>query len=316
MKKFLSKTKRNSHRNSSGIHVQKLFVWLIIAVVLLFAARTLVGVFSSAITTPFFSIRHYIETSTHTIPVFLRGRNELRDEIRLLEEELLSREGIHNSLTKLTEENEALKELLGTGESERIVAGVIGRPPYTPYDVVILDKGSADGVVSNAPVYYGDNKALGYVHRAFEHSALVTLISSPGVETSVYVFGPDVFATAVGQGGGVVRISIPQGLSVEEGNLVITPSLEGGVLGDIERVESNPTEPDQYAYLTYDAPIQAVRLVSVGTQPLISIGFDEAYENVHEYENEFLRFEFPTETPEQEDENGTSTEEVITEPTL
>lgn len=313
MKKFLSKTKKSSRHSSNDKHIQKLFLWLIIAVVLLFGARALVGTLSSAITTPIFSIRHYLETSTQTIPVFLRGRSELLDQIRGLEEELLAREGIENTLTKFTEENETLKALLGSGETERIVAGVIGRPPATPYDVVVLDRGSRDGIAKNAPVFYGDGKALGYIHRVFEHASLVTLLSSPQVETSVYVFGPDVFATAIGQGGGVIRVSVPQGLPVSEGNVVVTPSLEGGVLGDIERVESNPTEPDQYAYLTYEAPIQSIRLVAVGKEPLMPLTFEEARERVRNYENSFLRFDFPSEVVE--DEAATSTEEEITEET-
>jgi len=240
---------------------------------------------------PFFSVRNYIDTSASTIPTFIRGREELLLHIRSLEQEISSRQGLDNVMHKLMDENDELRTLLNAAEDEMILAGVMARPPGTPYGVVILDKGSKDGILEDAPVYYGEGKVIGYINKVFKSSSIVTLFSSPDIETSVYIFGPNIFATAYGNGGGIVRISVPQGLVIEKGDVVILPSIYGGILGDVDEVESNPTEPEQHAYLTFDTPIQSIRLVGVGTKQLEEVSLEEIKKTVLEKQKSFLQFD-------------------------
>jgi cell shape-determining protein MreC len=242
--------------------------------------------------------------------VYLRGREELLNEIRDLEQEILAREGMHNTLSSLVVENETLRSLMSASSSELIGAGVIARPPHTPYDVMLIDRGEKDGILEDAPVYYGQGRVLGYVETVYSDHSLVIPISSPNIETSVYIFGPDIFVTAHGEGGGVVRLSIPQGVDVGVGDLVVAPSLEQSIVGDIERVESNPTEPEQHAYLTYEVPINSIRIVGVGTRALEDISYDEAEASVSETKNSFLKFEVPEVIPKVEIETSTNEESV------
>lgn len=318
MKKFLLKTKKSSHPSSNNTgSIKKLVIWLIVISALFFGARPIVNSVASFVTTPLFSIRHYVESSGSALPVFIRDREQLLLQIRSLEHKVLEREGAEATLAMVLEENESLRQLLGSSSSTRIAAGIIARPPHTPYDVVLIDKGQIDGIRSQTPVYYGENNLLGFVGKVFQEHALVTLISTPNIETSVYIYGPDIFVTAYGMGGGAIKLVVPQGVIVEEGNIVVAPSIEGGLIGTIERVESKPTEPEQYAYLTYDVPIRALRLVAVGRRPITPSSYEEALESVSEFESTFLRFAFPQEvdsttTPEQA--TGTPHIEEIIEP--
>ncbi len=268
MKNFSVKTKENFHHSSKERVGKKYILWIIGVVFALVFLRGAVESVTSGISATLFSIRNYFHTSSATVPVFLRSRNELSMEIQELKQQLASSKGLDVTIDTLTQENEELRALLGASSTPRIVAGVVGRPPFTPYDTVVLDQGSDDGIVEYAPVFVGNNRAIGYVRKVFSESALVTLFSSPDVETTVYIFDSHIFTTAYGIGGGVVHLSVPQGVSLSEGSVVVLPSLDGGILGTVDEVQSIPTEPEQHAYVTLGMPLQGIHFVAVGAQPV------------------------------------------------
>lgn len=281
MKNFSSRTRESSR---PGFHSFRRWEPLAVvagAFLALIFVRDILGVVASTVTAPFFYAKHYLETSADTVPTFVRSQVELMARIAELESALLGEEGRDSAYALLREENEELRNLLGgaTG-TPAVIAGVIARPPHTPYDTLLLDRGEAGGIVRDAPVYYGKGLALGYIREVFPRTALVTPFSSPGAEATVYVFGPDIFTTAHGEGGGVVRVSIPQGLPIAEGDLVVLPSVSAKILGTVEYVESVPTEPEQSAYVILDIPLQSIRVVAVGTNPVAPRSFPEALEAV------------------------------------
>ena len=311
MKNFLSKTRENFPRNSQNKSVRNLVLLVLLTFLLLFTARDIVGTFASFFTTPLYFVRHYIETSTATVPVFVRSRIELLNEMQKLEAEVALQQSLHDENSALTNENNELRDMLHASSSPRIVAGVISRPPYTPYDTLMIDRGSAEGIIAYAPVYHGKNLAIGYVRNVFSHSALVTLFSSPSVESSVYIYGPNLFTSAYGEGGGILRLSVPQGVAIEKGNIVVMPSLDMGIIGSIQEIQSIPTEPEQHAYVLLDVPMQSVRLVSVGTAPIQQISYTDAVAEVAEVERTRFTFEIPPDAYKNIPITPTSTQRVI-----
>jgi cell shape-determining protein MreC len=293
MRNFLSKKKGNYPLNSKTRDTKHPFVWILVAFLMLVSGKEIIGAVSSVVFTPFYLVHHYIETSSATVPTFFRERAQLLSQIEELERTVATQEGSNTVSAYITEENKELRELLQASSSPHIVAGVIGRPPHTPYDTLVIDRGTEDGIVEHAPVYYGKGMGLGYIRKAFAHNALVTLFSSPNVESTVYVFGPNLFTTAYGEGGGVLRLSVPQGITIEKGNVVVLPSLDTGVLGIIDDIQSIPTEPEQHAYVTLDVPLQSIRLVRVGVSPISPISFEEAEKEVGEEERTLFMFAVP-----------------------
>lgn len=293
MKNYSLKTKENSLLNSKKRRSTQLFLLIFVVLFILYSGRNIASTISETITIPMYAVRHFFETSSATIPVFVRSRLELLDHMHTLEQQIASQQGVADTLAYVMEENTELRSLLGATSSPRIAAGVIARPPHTPYDTLILDKGSDAGIVEHAPVYHGGGKAIGYVRSVLPHNALVTLFSSSGVTTSVYVFGSNIFTTAYGEGGGVIRISVPQGITVTRGDMVSMPGIDAGVLGLIDDIQSIASEPEQHAYVTSGVPIQSIRLVSVGNTPITPIAFDTALQIVREEEQKLLNFEIP-----------------------
>ncbi len=280
MKNFSLKTKENSLLSSKTRTWRQIIFVVVFLCAVLFLGKDVLARISYTVMIPIVYAQHYLETSTATIPLFIRSRFELEERIHTLETELRKRDELHMAEVLLSEENTLLRSMLQASSTPRILAGVIARPPRIPYDTFIIDRGYEDGVYEFAPVYSSERGVLGYIRTAYPNTALVTLLSSPQVESTVYIHGPDVFATAYGEGAGVVRMSIPQGISIAPGDTVLTPSVEGGILGEISYVQSIPTEPEQHAYVSFSTPLQSVRFVSVGTRPIVPVAYEEVLSQI------------------------------------
>lgn len=294
MKKFSSKTKANSRL--SAIPSRRLITTVVVLSILLYGLlhfRNVTGQVLSWVASPIYSARHFFETSRSAIPTYIRSRSEVEHTIQTLRQQIESEHGMRIALETVIKENEELKALLGATSTPEFLAGVLARPPFTPYDTLIIDRGAQDGIVSGAPVYYGYDRALGYVRVVYPTYSLVTLFSSPNVESTVYVYGPNIFTKAYGEGGGTIRVSVPQGVSLHEGDIVVLPSIDRGILGSIHAIRSVPTEPEQSAYIAFDAPLQSIHFVRVGAESVAPKDFDDALLTVREVEKTLFTFEVP-----------------------
>lgn len=217
-------------------------------------------------------------------------------------------------LDYLRAENSSLRDVMGENTRDRIAAGVIGRPTALPYDILLIDKGESEGILKDAPVYATKDTVIGFVAAVYQNSSLVALLSTPSFTSTAYILGPNIYTTAVGIGGGVTRIHVPQGIELNVGDLVVLPSLSKGVYGRISAIDSVPERPEQYGYLTTDLPINSLKIVSIGSAPLNKISFEEAKNLINEAKRDFLMIDVPVdvlvdiETSSTTD-NATSTEE-------
>jgi len=234
----------------------------------------------------------------------LRGETVFHDLLTKEPGELTVEE--RAELSALREENRRLS-LFKNDAGDDILAGVIGRPTALPYDVLFIDKGRNEGVKENAPVFAGSDAALGFVAAVYEHSSVIALVSTPGYVSTVYVYGPNIYTTAIGQGGGVTRIHVPQGVVLSVGDPVVMPSLARGIYGSITAVDSVPERPEQYGYMTSDIPLGSLRFVAVGREPIDKIDFETAKAVVGNVRRDFLLVDVPPDELIDAGDNGTAT---------
>lgn len=208
----------------------------------------------------------WLEESSSLIPTFFRSRADLQAEIESLQNELAVAGRIDVTQQRLLEENNRLRHLFGSAEVTRILASIVARPSELPYDVLQVDRGSEHGVEIGAPVFVGSDVVVGLVVHVAPQYSFVELFTTPGFEATAFVSGPNVIATLEGFGGGVARVRVPQGVSMQVGNLVYLPSIEPGVFGRISHIENRPTQPEQYGYITPELPISSMFWVAIGKQ--------------------------------------------------
>jgi cell shape-determining protein MreC len=234
-------------------------VLLILMMVVPIAFRTI----SRIVLVPVHAIHAWFEHSSARFPLYLRKQSALIERITTLEHELATVSGTDLTEQRLYEENRGLRALLGVKEQERIAAGVIARPGTLPYDVLQIDRGTDDGIVIGAPVYVGADRAIGVVVESAPRYAFVELFTTPGFTASAFVSGANVFVTLEGYGGGVARVRMPQGIPLTIGNLVYLPGLDSGLFGEVSYVENEPSQPEQYGYVTLPTAISGIQYVSV-----------------------------------------------------
>lgn len=298
----LAKQKEASRRRIGKFILLAVGLYIFVVVARLLFGGVVTVTNSSAI-----SLSYWLFDSQGTFPDYFRDRDELIARIKELEADLSVRNSDGKTLDHLVRENMSLRSLLNNTATDRVAASVVSRPPQVSFDALLIDVGERDGVVENAVVYVGKDRAVGVVVEVYAHHSLVKLVSTPGTESTVYVLGSNVYTTAVGIGGGILQVNMPQGIPFQAGDLVVVPTLGSGIYGEVGEVVSVPTEPVQYGFVTIDVPLQGLRYVSVDTSPVQSITYEESEEIINQARLEMLVVNVPDHALVQSTTTPTST---------
>lgn len=295
MKKSSLITKASSRRTSRNKYVVRILLVGIFVLLLVWLTPRLFFLASSLVMSPIYAAEKWFLYSQNSLPSYLRDRSELVAEINSLRNRPPDTAEDKVVIARLRKENQELRSLLHDGQQERIMSGVIGRPGFLPYDVLVLDKGKDDGIKEGAPVYVSNDTIIGVVSKVFNGTSVVELVTAPNFSTTVYIYGPDIYTNARGIGGGVLEVGVPQGIEINVGDVVVLPSAEGGLFGAIARVESLPTKPEQYGYVTTEVPISSLRVVAVGLDPLVETNFSDAVDRVELMHDKLFSIPVPEE---------------------
>jgi cell shape-determining protein MreC len=219
---------------------------------------------------PVIQVENWFAESNQILPALWRDKIVMQEQIDQLEQDLALSGKLDLTKQRLSDENNRLRSLLGATSSPRILAAVVGKPNELPYDLIQIDQGSQAGIESGSPVYIGVDTVIGLVSAVQRNTAFVTLFTTPDFFATVYLSGPNVTALLEGLGGGVARVRVPQGIPIRVGDLVHIPSVQPGVYGTIAWVESEPTQPEQFGYITPEIPIGSLFQVAVAKPNVIT----------------------------------------------
>jgi cell shape-determining protein MreC len=109
---------------------------------------------------------------------------------------------------------------------------------------------------------YGDI-LLGYITEVFSSSSKVKLISFPDEETNAVLFSLNTPATVVGRGDGNFEIKIPKSIEANVGEKVAISGANPLLLGMIDKIEIQPSDPFQKLYFRFPFNIQELKKVIV-----------------------------------------------------
>jgi cell shape-determining protein MreC len=219
---------------------------------------------------PVIQVENWFAESNQILPALWRDKIVMQEQIDQLEQDLALSGKLDLTKRRLSDENNRLRSLLGATSSPRVLAAVVGKPNELPYDLIQIDQGSQAGIESGSPVYIGADTVIGLVSAVQRNSAFVTLFTTPDFFATVYLSGANVTALLEGLGGGVARVRVPQGIPIRVGDLVHVPSVQPGVYGTIAWVESEPTQPEQFGYITPEIPIGSLFQVAVAKPNVIT----------------------------------------------
>ncbi|HEY0010793.1 MAG TPA: rod shape-determining protein MreC [Candidatus Paceibacterota bacterium] len=135
------------------------------------------------------------------------------------------------------------ERLLG-GRTERaggIVAGVMARPPVSPYDVLILDQGQEARIAYGHTVYGPGGVPLGTITETTARTSRATLYSSAGLVTEGWAGATRIPAKLIGTGAGGFDAEVPGTAGVAIGDQVFVPGPGALPIGSVVEIVTDPS---------------------------------------------------------------------------
>lgn len=171
-----------------------------------------------------------------------RAALTLRNEQLVRENSALALE--NRALVEKSASLGALREssVLGATASG-IIAGVIARPPASPYDTLVLSAGSNEGVELGMEVFGEGGVPLGIVSSVLADFSRVTAFSAPEMTVDGWIGRAHTPITLTGAGGGALRASAARSLGIVVGDAVFAPGPGLLPIGTVVRVDSDPSSP-------------------------------------------------------------------------
>ncbi len=214
-----------------------------------------------AVGSPLWSFKNSFNDFVSKSNDVLKSKNDLIEKNRELEKELKSFEIKSNLIQMLRTENDSLKTILNRKNYNKngILSAILKKPYLSPYDTLIIDIGSAEGVSQGDKVMADDAISyIGYVSEVYTNESKVVLFSSPGEKVEVMIGKNNILKEAEGIGGGNFVVEVPREFDVEEGDSIKIPSITTNVFGVVEKISFK--EVDSYEKVLFKNPVNVSEL--------------------------------------------------------
>lgn len=241
MKTPFSRTRRS--RNALLGPGSSVFILLaIVVVVILFILRTFFPGVVATLAGPLWSAGSLATDASGGVAAFFGDKVNLMQERDAFAREV---EALRAQNAVLAARTTDLERLFGTRteHTSGVLAGVLVRPPVSPYDTFVIDQGSRDGLAVGQMVRGAGGIPLGSVESVSADTARVLLYSAPGRVTEGWVGELRTPVSLEGASAGAFRTSVPRESIVAVGEQVYLPG--GGALpiGTVVRVDTDPSSP-------------------------------------------------------------------------
>lgn len=124
-----------------------------------------------------------------------------------------------------------------------IVAGVISRPPVSPYDTLVLSRGERGGIAVGQEAFGDGGVPLGVVSSVLADFSRITLFSSPNMSTHGWIGSANLPLEILGAGGGAMRAALARSAGVAVGDAVFAPGPGALPVGRVVRIDSDQSSP-------------------------------------------------------------------------
>jgi cell shape-determining protein MreC len=250
---YRQKNKRkNKDRNKQIIFV------IVLLLVLLFLGGPIKGLVQ-AINIPISRVSDAAVVPFSGMTNYFKSKNALSEQNKFLSNENKTLKIELLTLESLQEENMRLKEILEyqTVPQNRSLGRVLNRPPFSPFDTLVVDLGENSNTFVGAKTFF-NNVLIGEVEEIYTNSSIVRLYSSGDHVSPVSIAGNQVEAR--GSGSGNFEILIPQQVEITIGEPVF---LGDKVIGVVAEIDPTTSDVFQTIYFSYPFKLQELDWIEV-----------------------------------------------------
>lgn len=238
--------KRFSRRHNSFVGA---YPWVGPALVSLGVLVLVVGIFRFllpgalvAVGKPFWSAGNSLSAGVGNVGSFFTDKAALTNERdALLRDKAALEANAATSAARIHDLEQLLGDRMETGNA--VLAGVLARPPISPYDVLVIDQGSESGIAAGNRVQGPGGMPLGVVESVTGSSARVLLYTAPAKETESWIGEGRIPVTVVGEGAGSMSAEVARDAGVVVGDLVYMMGPGAVAVGSVVAVGNDPSSP-------------------------------------------------------------------------
>ena len=256
-------------QNRSGRKARKTWLFIFAVFALLgatngearsFAVKTIVGAVS-----PVFKFSHSVVEKKDSIFFLFKNKQSLDEELNYLKERNIELENEIILLESARKENEELKIMLSRPEKKSYILGsIISRPPQSPYDTIVVDAGSDNGVKQGMRAVAYGSVLIGRAVEVFSNTSKIKLVSYPGEETNLIMENAKISAIGLGLGGGNIEVKIPSSVKINSGDKINTEGTFYYLLGTADKIEADALNPFQK--IIFRMPVNLNELQKIGLE--------------------------------------------------
>lgn len=146
-------------------------------------------------------------------------------------------------------ENSSLKEAFGrVDKSNTYFAYVLQTPGFAPFDYLLIDQGSEQGIQVGMTVGISDNSPIGTIVSVDKNTSTAKLYSSPDNEIEAFLESDRVPVKVQGAGSGTYELLVPKDAKAKEGDKIFIPGSAHSLLAIIDSIESKDAETFKKLY--------------------------------------------------------------------
>lgn len=254
--------KRNSLLGSGGVGPYALGVGVFI--LLLLGVRFLIPGTLTALSTPLWQLGSVSTAASTNISALFSDRAKLiqaRDALQTQNAALVTENRM------LLEKANDIQKLVGTSTPEggRVAAGVLARPPVSPYDTLVVNAGEVGQIRVGARVYGPGDVPLGAVASVSGTSATITLYSASGRVNDGWAGENRIPVTLTGAGAGAFRATVAREAGIQMGDIVYLPGPGALPVGRVVHVDTDPSSPKAVLQIQPAINIFSLTWVAIAT---------------------------------------------------
>lgn len=218
--------------------------------------------FFSNIVTPIWQAENFL---SDFISINVSSKKDLYKQNILLKEEIEKKNTELTFVKSLEEENKNLKEILGRipPNYNFVLSSILAKPNQTPYDTLIIDRGSKDGILIDNLVFAKGDILIGEIDSVESNISRVLMYSAPGNILQVVYGNTGRYFNAKGLGNGSFEVDVTRDVEVFIGDMFFYPGLDSTPVGIVKKVDFDPRDSFKKVIIKSPVNIQEERWVEV-----------------------------------------------------
>lgn len=199
------------------------------------------------------------------LSINVSSKKDLWKQNKLLREEVDRLNLEITSSGNVAIENAELKEIMGrlpTG-SQFVLGNILAKPNITPYDTLIIDVGSENGLKPDMRVFANGDVLVGEIESVERNSSRVILYSAPGNISQVVYGNTGRFFNARGTGNGTFEVDVARDVAVAVGDMFYYPGMTAMPLGVARKIDFDARDSFKKVLMKSPVNIQEERWVEV-----------------------------------------------------